>query len=413
MDAKDGSADERELDLVVWGATGFTGRLVAEYLGRRTAAAGSDVAGLRWALGGRDADRLRAVADELGLDVPVVTGDALDPASMGALAARTRAVVTTVGPYARYGDALVDACVAAGTHCCDLTGEVPWLRGVIDRHHAAARERGVRIVSMCGYDSVPSDLGCLVLQEAVHAATGAYAARVDCLAGPSKGGVSGGTIASAALMMERRKDPAVRRWLTDPGALTPGHRPPVRPDPFDVARIAGEWAAPWVMAGINGRVVHRTHQLLGHPWGEGFTYAERYPLGRGPVGWTLAHGLRLATLCFAGWLAFAPSRALLRRVLLPDPGEGPSEASRAAGRFRHRLWAADADGTPLGRLTIHADLDPGYVATAAMLAECGLATLAADGAGPAGVLTPGMAFGTDLVPRLEGFGMAFDVELAS
>ena len=409
MNTQHEGADGRELDLVVWGATGFTGRLVAAYLGRRVAAGGADVAGLRWALGGRDEARLRELAAELGLDVPVVTGDALDPDAMLALARRTRAVVTTVGPYARYGDALVDACVAAGTHCCDLTGEVPWLRGVIDRHHAAATARGVRLVSMCGYDSVPSDLGCLVLQEAVRAATGAPAARIDCLAGPSKGGVSGGTIASGALMMERRKEPEVARWLSDPGALTPGHRPPARPDPFDVARVAGEWAGPWVMAGINGRVVHRTHQLLGQPWGADFVYTERYPLGRGPVGWGLAQGLRVATLAFALGLALGPTRALLRRVVLPDPGEGPSEAARDAGRFQHRLWALGVDGTELGRLVIRADLDPGYVATAAMLAECGLATLEPDRA-TAGVLTPGAAFGTDLVPRLEGLGMAFEVE---
>ncbi len=396
----------RELDLIVWGATGYTGRLVAEYLARRTRS--GDAAGLRWAVGGRDEARLRSMVEELGLDVPVAVSDALDPGSMLELARRTRAVLTTVGPYARFGDALVDACVEAGTHCCDLTGEVPWLRGVIDRHHDAAVERGLRIVSMCGYDSVPSDLGCLVLQEAVNERHGRFAARVDCLAGPSRGGVSGGTIASGAYMMERRKDPAVRRWLTDPGALTPGFEPPVRPDPFGMAKVAGEWAGPWVMAGINGRVVLRSQHLAGRPWGDTFVYTERYPTGRGPVGMLASLGLLASTAAFAAGMALGPTRKLLQRSILPAPGEGPSEASRAKAHFQHRLFAYDEAGAELGRLNLRADMDPGYVGTAAMLAECGLATLEPERA-TAGVLTPAAAFGTDLVSRLEAAGFRFDV----
>lgn len=393
--------EAREFDLIVWGATGYTGRLVVEYLAGRE--------GLRWAIGGRDEARLAVVRDELGLDVELVIADAMDAPSLLVLAARTRAVITTVGPYARYGDALVDACVEAGTHCCDLTGEVPWLRSVIDRHHAACVERGLRLVSMCGYDSVPSDLGCLLLQEALFEATGSYAPRVDCLAGPSRGGVSGGTIASAAFMMEQRRDPHVARYLTDSGALTPGHRPPERPDPMGIARVAGTWAGPWVMAGVNGRVVHRTHQLLGLPWGADFVYTERFPTGRGPIGLLGAAGLLFGTASFAVGMVLAPTRALLRRFVLPDPGEGPSEKSRERAFFNHHLVATD-DGRVLGRLRMHADMDPGYVGTAAMLAECALATL--DGElDTAGVLTPGAAFGASLRPALEAAGFHFELQL--
>ncbi|MDF1800402.1 MAG: saccharopine dehydrogenase NADP-binding domain-containing protein [Planctomycetota bacterium] len=394
----------REFDLIVWGATGYTGRLVVEYLAGRE--------GLRWAIGGRDEARLAALRDELGprvADVPLVLADAMDPASLLLLAARPRVVITPVGPLARYGGARVAACVEAGTHCCDLTGEVPWLRGVIDRHHATSVERGLRLVSMCGYDSVPSDLGCLLLQEAVFEATGSFAPRVDCLAGPSRGGVSGGTIASAAFMMEQRREPGVARYLTDPGALTPGHRPPERPDPVGIARVAGTWAGPWVMAGINGRVVHRTHQLLGLPWGADFVYAERFPTGRGPLGLLGAAGLWIGTVCFAVGMALAPTRALLLRFLLPAPGEGPSANRRERGYFNHHLVATDGERV-LGRLRIHADLDPGYVGTAAMLAECALATLD-DELDTKGVLTPGAAFGARLRPALEAAGFRFELRL--
>jgi short subunit dehydrogenase-like uncharacterized protein len=391
----------RDHDLVVYGATGYTGKLLAAYLARRAD-------GLRWALAGRDPAKLEAVAGSLGLDLPLLHADAGDPASMAALAASTRAVVTTVGPYALHGDALVDACVEAGTHCCDISGEVPWVRAVIDRHHEGARERGVRLVSMCGYDSVPSDLGCLLLQQAVHERHGRHAPHVDALVGPTRGGVSGGTIASASMMVERRREPGVAKHLMNRGALTPGFRPAERPDTRGIERVAGGWGAPFLMAGINGRVVHRTNALLGRPWGDAFVYREQLWCGSGPSGLVRAVGLLAFTAAFVGGMTLGPTRALLRATVLPDPGQGPSEESRRRGFFRHRLIARDGD-TVLGRLKIEADLDPGYAATAAMLAECTLQTLdpATD---TAGVLTPAHAFGAALRPRLEAAGFRFTVE---
>lgn len=391
----------RELDLVLWGATGYTGRLVARRLAQRAGA-------LRWGLAGRDSARLGSVAQELGVDVPLVRADAEDAASMARLASSTRVVLSTVGPFARFGDALVDACVKAGTHCCDITGEVPWVRAVIDRHHERARERGLRLVSMCGYDSVPSDLGCLLLQEEVYARHGRYAPSVDAIAQPGNGAVSGGTIASAVHLLERRREPGVREHLTARGALTPGFTPAVAPDPFDLARVDGVWAAPFVMAGVNGRCVHRTHALLGHLWGEDFVYRERLWGGRGAGGWLRAAGLMGATAGFMAGMAWRPTRAFLRKAVLPAPGEGPSEERRAAGSLRHHLIASDG-GRVLGRLRIEAALDPGYAATAVFLTECGLATLEPD-LETAGALTPAYAFGPPLRGRLEAGGFRFEFD---
>ena len=391
----------REHDLVLLGATGYTGRLAAAVLARRGA-------GLRWALAGRDTARLAAVAKELAVEVPLLRADSTDPASMARLAASTRAVITTAGPFAVHGDPLVDACVEAGTHTCDITGEVPWVRGVIDRHHERARERGLRIVSFCGYDSVPSDLGCLVLQRAVVARHGRPASRIDCLADPRGGGVSGGTVHSGMRLAAERRTPGVREHLVHPGALTPGFTPPSRPDPMSVRRVDGVWGAPWLMAGTNGRCVHRTNQLLGTAWGADFVFEERMWAGRGLAGWARARALQAALLGLGLGFASAAGRALLARFL-PAPGEGPSAASRRRASLHHHLVAWDGERR-LGRLHLSGAMDPGYEATAIFLVECGLATLE-PGLDTAGALTPAAAFGEALVPRLEAEGFRFELDL--
>lgn len=393
-------SEGREHDLVLLGATGYTGRLAAGVLAER----GGDT---RWALAGRDLERLAGIARSLGVEVPLIHADSTDPSSMAALARSTRAVLTTAGPFAVHGDPLVDACMEAGTHTCDITGEVPWVRGLIDRHHERARELGLRIVSFCGYDSVPSDLGVLALQEAVTARHGSPAPLVECLADPRGGGVSGGTVHSGMRLAEQRNAPGVREYLTDPGALTPGERPPRRVDPMSVARVDGVWGTPFLMAGTNGRCVHRTNLLLGRPWGDRFVYEERMWSGRGAGGWLRARALQAALGALALGFATAPGRALLGSVL-PSPGEGPSESRRRRASLHHHLIARDGERL-LGRLHLSGAMDPGYEATAVFLVECGLATLE-PGLETAGVLTPGAAFGRRLVERLEGAGFRFDLE---
>lgn len=394
--------EAREFDLVVWGATGFTGRLLAASL---PAAAPS---GLRWAIGGRDAARLGVLRAELGPGVGVVVADALDPAHMAALALRTRVVATTVGPYARYGTPLLAACVAAGTHYADVSGEVAWMRRSIDTFHDRARATGARVVHACGFDSVPSDLGVWLLQRAAQARHGRPCHRIDHVFGPMAGGVSGGTVASmSALVAAAAGDPAVRAALGDPDLLAPGSAPTIRAsDPWWPQREPhGErWTAPFPMARVNERVVRRTRALLGEPWGAGFAYQERWYVG----GWARAAavglGLRLVPLL----LAIAPLRRGVERRL-PQPGEGPDPAARARGFFRTRLVGRVAGVAQPLLARVESDLDPGYGATAVMLREAALALLV-DGEAAGGVSTPAASLGDRWLERLDRAGVRFRVD---
>jgi len=395
--------EARELDLVVWGATGYTGRLLAASL------AEAAPPGLRWALGGRDRERLERLRDELGLDVALVEGDARDAASMARLAARTRVVATTVGPYARHGDALLAACAAAGTHYADLTGEVLWMRRSIDAHHDTARGSGAKLVHACGFESVPSDLGVWWLQRVAAARHGHPCGTVVHGFGPMAGGVSGGTVASAMdLVAELTGDPARRRALRDPDVLAPraARSAPERAGVWPRReRDLDGWTAPFFMARVNQAVVRRTRALLGEPWGPGFRYGERWRAR----GWAEAAGVGLGTVLVPPMLAIGPLRRFVERRL-PRPGEGPSAEDRARGFFRTAL-AGRIDGVagPVV-LRIACDLDPGYGATALMLREAAL-SLALDDLPPGGgVVTPAVAFGDGLVARLQRAGMRFEVE---
>jgi short subunit dehydrogenase-like uncharacterized protein len=402
---------DRTHDVVLWGATGYTGRLVAEYLARARPPE------LRWALGGRDRGRLERVRADLAAidprcaELPIVLGDAGEPASLDALASSTRVVCTTVGPYAKYGDELVAACVREGTDYCDLTGEVPWMRRTIDRFHALARESGARIVHTCGFDSIPSDLGVLLLQEYARARHGAPCARVSAYFGESKGGISGGTVASMLHGLdEMKRDPGVRRIFGNPYALDPDpqRRGPDARDRMSVAfdeRI-GRWTAPFLMARINTRVVRRTNALLGYPWGEQFRYEEVASTGTGARGLlrALAWGGGLAA--FAGAVSVPVLRRILEARVLPKPGEGPSPEVREAGYFVMRM-VGERDG-----LTVSARIsdrrDPGYGSTAVMLAQSALC-LAKDGiTSPGGVLTPAACMGMRLIERLREAGLVFE-----
>ncbi len=392
----------RSFDLIVWGATGFTGRLVAEAVARTAPP------GFAWAVAGRDPARLEAVRDAVAPTAAVVVADVDDPASLAALARSARAVVTTVGPYARYGTPLVDACVAAGTHVADLTGEPTWMRAMIDRFDAPARAAGVRVVHACGFDSVPSDLGVWWLQQRALERTGRPCARIDHVFGPMVGGVSGGTVASMlALFEDAVADPTTRRQLGDRDLLAPGAAPSatVR-DPLAPHReaVAGGWSVPFPMAAVNARVVRRTRALLGEPWGEGFRYRERWRFGTWPTAAAVAVVQALAPIA----MAVAPVRRALARRL--PAGAGPDPETRRRGSFRTTLigWVEGEANPLVGRLAC--DLDPGYGATSRMLAAMGigLATEAFAGS-PAGVVTPAVVGGAAYVARLEAAGITFEM----
>jgi short subunit dehydrogenase-like uncharacterized protein len=402
----------KRFDLIVFGATGFTGRLVAEYL---QATYGADEA-LRWALAGRSLDKLARVRQQIGGagDLPLLQADAADPVSLAALVAQARAVITTVGPYQHHGQPLLQACADAGTDYLDLCGEPAWMAQMIDRHEAAARASGARIVFSCGFDSIPFDLGVLHLQSEAQQRFGAPLVRVRGRVRVMKGGFSGGTMASALATMEATsRDPALARLMADPFALTPGFRGPPQPDgeaaAFDAA--AKSWTGPFVMAAINTKNVHRTHALRGHPWGRDFSYDERQLTGDGPAGhWraqALAGQARLQNLA----LGLAPARALLKRVL-PQPGQGPSRSERDAGRYEVQFSGETAAGQTLAAV-VRGDRDPGYGSTCKLISESALCLLQQVDHGMAGggIWTPGAAMGLVLVRRLQQrAGLGFAVE---
>jgi short subunit dehydrogenase-like uncharacterized protein len=406
----------RALDLVLLGATGFTGRLVAEYLAGRV---GDEV---RIGLAGRSAERLTALRDGLPAPArhwPVLVTDTRDPSGLRSLAEHTRVVATTVGPYARYGLPLVEACAAAGTHYADLAGEVLFMRDSIDRYDRVAQASGARVVHACGFDSIPSDLGVWDLAQRVAADAEGELTDTTLVVTAIRGGVSGGTLASARTELAAvRSDPALRRLAADPYALSPDRS--AEPDLGDESDLrgtffdehAGQWVAPFVMAGVNMRVVRRSNALLAYHYGRRFRYREVSGLGTGPQaaakGAAMAAGLGGMTALLGNAVTGGVADAVAAAAL-PEPGEGPDAEARAKGYFRIQIVTTTSTGA---RYTerVEATGDPGYAATCVMLGEAGLCLVQDENRlpGVAGVLTPAAAFGGVLVDRLRAAGMVFE-----
>ncbi len=374
---------DRPFDLIVYGATGYTGRLVAEYLAHHYQGKGP-----KWAMAGRSADKLAEVRDEIGApaDTPLVVANSDDPASMQALAESTRVVVTTVGPYQLYGEPLLAACVAAGTDYADLCGEPVWMRQMVDKYHAAAQASGARIAFSSGFDSIPFDLGVLMLQNEAVARFGAPAPRVKGRVRAMQGKFSGGTAYSLRATMEALgKDPALVATMVSPFGLTPGFEGPAQPrgDAPEYDESLGSWCAPFVMAVINTKNVHRTNQLLGHPYGADFVYDEMVLTGPGEQGEAIAK--HVATTPMIG----TPND--------PKPGEGPSKEERDTGHYDVLFVGEYPDGRTI-RYGVKGRYDPGYGSTSRMLAETGIALL--DCAAAGAIATPGALLGEALVQRL-------------
>lgn len=402
----------RKFDIVLYGATGFVGRQTVAYLAALSRVKG---AGLRWALAGRDAAKLEQVRRAAGrgaADAAIVVADADDARALGSLARSTAVVLSTAGPFDLYGSKLVAACVEQGTHYVDITGETPWVRGLIERHHAQAARQGTRIIPFCGFDSIPSDIGAWMLMQAMQQRHGVPC--VDIRAGFSmRGGVNGGTLASAFNMLGTDKARlAADPFLLDPQTAAPhdarAHADPVAPH-FDGDFKA--WLAPFVMGPVNTRVVRRSAALLGY--GSNFHYQEYLRVGSGlrggAVALTVSAGMGLSQAA----LGLAP----VRRVaawLAPKPGEGPSRARMDQGSFRCELVGRSADGK-LVRGRIGDIGDPGNRATTKMVCEAALAlALERDQlpGGPAygGVLTPASGLGEVLVRRLRKAGMTLEID---
>jgi len=385
-------------DTVVYGATGFTGQLVAEYLASHYRNDGQ----LKWAMAGRNLDKLASVRDAIGApaDIPLIAADASDPASLKAMIDRTKSVVTTVGPYMLYGNELVAACAASGTDYFDLCGEPPWMRRIIDAHQETAQRSGARIVFSCGYDSLPFELGVFCCQEIARKVFGAPVARVKGRVRAMKGTFSGGTAASMkALFSAAANDPSLVPLMRSPFALTPGFEGPKQP-PGNKPIFDGDlkvWTTPFVMANINTRNVHRSNMLMGFPYGRDFVYDEMQVTGSGEGGEALAKRI------MAGNNKLGASGG-------PKPGEGPSKDEREAGYYDLLFVGIAPDGRQV-RVSVRGDRDPGYGSTSKMISECALCLLRDTPELAGGIWTPGAAMGEHLIKRLvEHAGMTFTVE---
>ncbi len=409
---------QREFDIVVYGATGFVGKLTAEYL----AEAGGNA---RIALAGRSPEKLEAVRATLGesaRDWPIIKADASSPSSLEDMAARTRVVITTVGPYAKYGLPLVAACAKTGTDYCDLTGEATFVRQSIDDFHKQAIDTGARIVHACGFDSVPSDMTVYALFSRARQDNEGDLLDTNYVLRDFAGGVSGGTIASMIeLMRSASADADVRKMLEDPYTLTQdrGAEPEFGPQPDlplrrgrDIApELAGSWAGGFVMAPYNTRIVRRSNALLDYVYGRRFRYAEYMGTGRSitaPLVAAVTTAVTNATAALGYRLFRFLPRGLVDRVA-PKPGTGPSEQVRENGHYRVETYTTTSTGARYVA-TMSQSGDPGYKATAAMLGECGLALAMDRDKLPElyGVLTPAAAMGDALLVRFPRAGISLD-----
>ncbi|MFK8185985.1 MAG: trans-acting enoyl reductase family protein [Phormidesmis sp.] len=405
-------------DLVVFGATGFVGRILCGYLLNQVGTNES----VKWAIAGRSEAKLEALITELGAKadgLPHITADVTDEASLKDLCAQTRVVISTVGPYALYGEPLVKVCAETGTDYCDLTGEPQWVRQMIDRYHALAQASGARIVHCCGFDSIPSDFGVYYLQQQAQQRLGQMCDRIKMRVKSAQGGVSGGTAASGVnLIQEASGNPDLRQELDNPYSLCPpapgadtslAHPPTLVPVQYD-PDFQG-WVTPFVMAAINTRIVLRSNALQNYPYGQRFQYEEAVLTGPNATGWLAAQSLSVALGGLAAAMAFSPTRWLLTNTIIPKQGEGPSQESQTQGFYDLRFWGVTGNGQTI-EVKVMGDQDPGYGSTAKILGQAGLC-LAEDFAGtdkPGGFWTPASLFGNSFIKRLEkDAGLTFEV----
>ena len=393
-------SQSREFDVVVWGATGFTGRLVAEYLYRQYGVNKS----VKWAMAGRNKSKLEAVRKEVANSkVPLIVADSHDAASLAALTKRTKVVCSTVGPYANYGKPLVAACVQNQTHYCDLAGESVFIRDMIDEHHETAQANGTKIVHSCGFDSIPSDLGVYFTQKAAVAESGTPATQIKMRVKDFVGEFSGGTYASISNMLEMaEKNPSLYKVLGNPYALNPKGEQQ-GPDTSGLKTVvydktAKSWIYPFVMEGINTKIVRRSNAIAGFPYGKDFRYEEAVMAGDGEKGKHIA--IKTATQMAAMTApSGSPEKAAMDKMM-PKPGEGPSKESREAGYYDLRLFTTLANGKKLiGKVT--GDMDPGYGSTSKMIAECSVCLAKDTLPNTAGILTASTAMGAAILERLE------------
>lgn len=402
-----------QYEIVVYGATGYVGQLICRYLVELQA---QDPA-LRWAMAGRNLEKLKALARDIGAPSEnCLYAQACDCASLAHICAQTKVILSTVGPYNRYGEALIAECVRSGTDYVDLCGEVLWLKEIIERYGPKAQTTNARLVPACGFDSVPSDLGTFFLQAEFKARHASYCNRIKMRVVSIKGGLSGGTLAS---MTDSAKmaasSPKLRRAILNPYLLSPPssqERPRQNNNlgSFREEEMAG-WMAPFLMEGINSRIVHRSNGLMDFAYGQDFRYDEAMYTGTGVSGWLYAQGINVVLSAGMLLAALGPTRQLLHRFVLPNPGQGPSERTLEEGHACIQFWGSNRQGKRL-RAQLQINGDPGYLVTAKMLTQ-GALCLARDrdkGTVGGGFWTPATALGRPYLQRLRKFAdMQFEI----
>ena len=400
---------KRIYDIVIWGASGFTGKLVYKYFLKNYQNKTDDL--LKWAIAGRDLQKLSSFLDK-NTNIPILVGDSYNLESLIEITSKTKVILTTVGPYSIYGENLINACIQTHTDYCDLTGEIPFIKNTIKDYHELALSKKIKIVHSCGFDSVPSDLGVFYLQKKSMEKLDRPLEKVRLYVKKIRGGVSGGTIASMLYLIENSKDITIRKLLKNPYSLYPKDiksgpkQPNLKKIKWD--NIYQRWIGPFIMSGFNSAIVRRTNALLNFKYGENFIYDEVSSYSKGYFNKIIAivKNYGLGILIFL--LYFKISRTLLKNIFLPKPGDGPSEKLRNNGYFILELIGIQNKKKFI--LTISCNSDPGYSGTAIMIAESAI-TLALnrnDTPNTFGVLTPTTGMGEALIKRLIKSGMKFE-----
>jgi short subunit dehydrogenase-like uncharacterized protein len=399
---------KKEFDVVVWGASGFTGKLVSEYIFKKY----QNNNELKWAMAGRDLSKLELVRAKIAdHTVPIVIADSNDIKSLDMMSQRTKVVCTTVGPYAKYGSKLVQSCIENRTHYCDLAGEVQWIRKIIDKYHEKAKWNTVKIVNSCGFDSIPSDLGVYYIQKKSKQKLNIRAKNIDMRVSGIKGGISGGTYASLSnVTKEAFKDKNIFKVVTNPYGLNPINEQ-TGPDKNDLRKIVFDkvsknWIGPFIMASINTKIVRRSNALMNYMYGKDFTYNEATLSGKGFTGKIKAYTLVIPLVI----LMSAKPGSLLKKIvdfILPKPGEGPDKKNRESGFYNLRFYVKlEDDSNAFAKVT--GDMDPGYGSTSKMLAESAICLAKDKLPNSYGVLTPSSAMGDSILKRLQSnAGLSF------
>ena len=400
--------NERDFDLIIWGATGFTGNLVCDYINKNY-----NERELRWAIAGRNKKKILKLQQKLKIDDSrTIIADSFDKNSLVKMVKKSKVVCTTVGPYAKYGTNLVEACIEGETNYCDITGETQWIRRIIDRFHTKAKEKNIKIINSCGFDSIPSDMGVFYSQKKMLDKTGKYASTINMRVAGAKGGISGGTYNSLSNVLEEALvDKEVRKTLTNPYGLNPIDKQ-FGPDKSDLREVifdavSNSWIAPFVMAGINTKIVRRSHALMDFMYGKNFAYDEATLTGKG-----IAGQIRGYMSLIPIFLATRKKGSIIKKIvdfILPKSGEGPSKKTRIKGYYNLRFYLTADKMTYVSKVL--GDMDPGYGSTSKMLAESAICLALDEIPDTYGILTPSVALGDSLLKRLEenaGLTFIFD-----